>query len=109
MGTELSTTLRALADPSRRSQLQRLSYGPATSGQLAELLTMSRPAGSQHLAVLIEAGLINSKPAGRQRWHEIRPEHLYLAESWLGGVLRQWELAPTLRLPDREPRVGERP
>ena len=46
MGAELSATLRALADPSRRAQLQRLSYGPATSGQLAELLTMSRPAGS---------------------------------------------------------------
>ena len=108
MGAELSATLRALADPSRRAQLQRLSYGPATSGQLAELLTMSRPAGSQHLAVLIDAGLINSMQAGRQRWHEIRPEHLYLAESWLGGVLRQWESAPMLRLPDREPRVGER-
>ena len=58
MGAELSATLRALADPSRRAQLERLSYGPATSGQLAELLTMSRPAGSQHLAVLIDAGLI---------------------------------------------------
>ena len=108
MSSELSAILRALADPSRRAQLQRLSHGPATSGQLAELLTMSRPAGSQHLAVLINAGLINSTPAGRHRWHEIRPEYLYLAESWLGGVLRQWESAPTLQLSDREPRVAQR-
>ncbi len=109
MADELSTTLRALADPSRRAQLQRLSYGPATSGQLAELLTMSRPAGSQHLAVLIDAGLITTTQAGRQRWHEIRPARLYLAQDWFGGLLRTWESAPTLRLPDREHRVRERP
>jgi len=102
MTAELTNALRALADPSRRAQLQRLSYGPATSGQLAELLTMSRPAGSQHLGVLIDAGLITSMQSGRQRWHEIRPQNLYLTENWLGGLLRQWESAPTLRLPDRE-------
>ena len=94
---ELSSTFRALADPSRRRQLMRLATGKATSGQLAELLTMSRPAGSQHLAALVEASLVQTTPAGRQRWHELRLERLRAAHAWLGELLEQAESAAQLR------------
>lgn len=90
---ELSETLRALADPSRRAQLARLAHGPATSGQLAEILPMSRPAGSQHLAVLVGADLVRTKPSGRERWHEINPDRLRAAHSWLGNLLDEWDAA----------------
>ena len=84
-------TLKALSDPSRRRQLERLARGAATSGQLAELLTMSRPAGSQHLSVLVDATLAHTLPAGRQRWHTLAPEPLYRAKAWLDQLLAQWE------------------
>lgn len=93
---ELSETLRALADPSRRRQLMRLTQGPATSGQLAELLSMSRPAGSQHLAVLVGAGLVLTTPLGRQRWHEISPDRLYRAQGWLTELLKASEPGPAI-------------
>ena len=80
----LSETLRALADSSRRVQLIRLAAGPATSGQLAELLRMSRPAGSQHLSVLVNAGLVDTTPTGRQRWHEL-PDRPALRSACLAG------------------------
>ena len=65
----------------------RLAAGPATSGQLAELLTMSRPAGSQHLAVLVNAGLVRTTPAGRRRWHQINPDHLYALRDWVAELI----------------------
>lgn len=88
----LSSTFRALADDSRRRQLTRLSNGSATSGQLAELLSMSRPAGSQHLAVLVGAGLVETTALGRQRWHELAPTRLYGAHLWLTDLLATWEV-----------------
>jgi DNA-binding transcriptional ArsR family regulator len=90
---ELSETLKALSDPSRRRQLERLAREAATSGQLAELLTMSRPAGSQHLAVLVDAGLVRTTPAGRQRWHALEPARLYRTRAWLDDLLMEWEAA----------------
>jgi DNA-binding transcriptional ArsR family regulator len=90
---DLSETLKALSDPSRRRQLGKLASGPATSGQLAELLTMSRPAGSQHLAVLVDAGLVRTTPNGRQRWHTLEPDRLYRTRAWLDQLLTEWEAA----------------
>ena len=93
MMDELTETMKALADPSRRRQLERLASGPATSGQLAGLLAMSRPAGSQHLAVLVDAGLVRTTPAGRQRWHTLEPDRLYRTRAWLEQLLTEWEAA----------------
>jgi len=75
----------------------RLAKGPATSGQLAELLSMSRPAGSQHLAVLVEASLVHTTATGRQRWHDLRLERLRSAHAWLGELIEQAESAAALR------------
>jgi DNA-binding transcriptional ArsR family regulator len=102
---ELSETLRALADPSRRRQLGRLAQGTATSGELAELLSMSRPAGSQHLAVLVAAGLVRTAPKGRQRWHSIELERLTMTRSWLDEILRVAQQAGSGRDHDAEPEV----
>jgi len=87
---ELSETLKALADPSRRAQLKCLTQGRATSGQLASILPMSRPAGSQHLAVLVAADLVRTSPIGRERWHELNPDRLRRAHAWLGSLIEDW-------------------
>jgi DNA-binding transcriptional ArsR family regulator len=99
----LSITLRALADPSRRTQLMRLTAGRASSGQLAELLRMSRPAGSQHLSVLVDAGLVNTTPAGRQRWHELRLDHLYALRDWLAELISAAETAASTQVAASDP------
>ncbi|MEU7875507.1 metalloregulator ArsR/SmtB family transcription factor [Dactylosporangium sp. NPDC049140] len=72
----------ALSDPSRRALLQRLAYGPATTGQLAELLPVSRPAVSQHLKVLQDAGLIETEQRGRHRWHRVVAAPLTAVATW---------------------------
>jgi DNA-binding transcriptional ArsR family regulator len=95
----VGTVLVALADPSRRALLQRLAHGPATSGQLAELLPMSRPATSQHVRVLAEAGLVRTTVQGRRHWHELAPGRLYDVESWVRLLLDRWAAAPTLLEP----------
>jgi DNA-binding transcriptional ArsR family regulator len=93
----LSAAFAALADPSRRTLLQRLAHGPATSGQLSELLSVSRPRTSQHLRVLQEAGLVNTVPLDRHRWQELAPAPIYLVEHWTGRLVETWASAPTIR------------
>ena len=58
----LSRVFHALADPTRRAMIERLSRGPLRVGDLAEPFAVSRPAISQHLRVLEEAGLISRTP-----------------------------------------------
>ncbi|MEV8510356.1 metalloregulator ArsR/SmtB family transcription factor [Actinoplanes sp. NPDC051475] len=93
---DLAAVLGALADPSRRVLLQRLAHGPATSGQLAELLSVSRPATSQHLQVLQATGLVRATALGRHRWYELAPGPLYLVEQWVRGLADTWAAAPSL-------------
>lgn len=106
--TDLTPTLQAIADPSRRQLLQRLALGPATSGQLAEVLTVSRPATSQHLGVLANAGLIHSTVVGRNRWNELTPRALYDVEQWLRQLSETWAGAPTLEIRISHLRKAER-
>jgi DNA-binding transcriptional ArsR family regulator len=79
--------LAALADPSRRTIFEALRDGPKAVGQLAEDLPISRPAVSQHLKVLKEAGLVADQAAGTRRLYRIRPEGIaalraYLDQMW---------------------------
>jgi DNA-binding transcriptional ArsR family regulator len=67
--------------------LQRLAHGPATSGQLADLLPTSRPAASQHVRVLHEAGLLRTTVRGRQHWHELAPARVREVERWVHQLL----------------------
>jgi DNA-binding transcriptional ArsR family regulator len=81
----------ALADPSRRVILERLSRGPASVSQLARPLPMSLPAVVQHLQVLEASGLVRSEKAGRVRTCRIEPAALRTAEAWIVERQRVWE------------------
>jgi DNA-binding transcriptional ArsR family regulator len=79
----LDATFAALADPSRRSMVERLSRGPASVSELARPLTMSLPAVLQHLQVLEASGLVRSEKTGRVRTCRIEPAALQAAERWI--------------------------
>jgi DNA-binding transcriptional ArsR family regulator len=66
--------LEALADPTRRAVFERLAAGPRSVGELAEGLPVTRPAVSQHLRVLKEAGLVFDRPAGTRRLYQLDPD-----------------------------------
>ncbi|MBV1853814.1 metalloregulator ArsR/SmtB family transcription factor [Catellatospora sp. NEAU-YM18] len=89
--------LTAVADASRRVILQRLAHGPATTGQLADLLPMSRPAVSQHIKVLQDAGLLVTTTSGRNRWHELNTDALGVVEDWARRTAATGRAAPRLR------------
>jgi DNA-binding transcriptional ArsR family regulator len=87
----LSRTLAALADPTRRSILARLSRGPATVGELAEPFDLSGPAISKHLKVLERAELIERGRQAQWRPCTLRPEALGAAAAWLETYRALWE------------------
>ena len=66
----------AMGDPTRRAILERLSAGPLPVGEIARGLPVSRPAVSQHLRVLKEAGLVRDRPEGTRRLYRIDPAGL---------------------------------
>ena len=73
----------ALADPTRREVLERLSTGPRAVGEIAAGLPVSRPAVSQHLKVLKEAGLVCDRQDGARRIYAIDPKGLGAMRAWL--------------------------
>ena len=79
----LDDVFHALADPTRRAVVQRLSDGPATVSELAAPFTMALPSFLQHLKVLEDAGLLRSAKAGRVRTCELRPDPLSDAQQWI--------------------------
>jgi DNA-binding transcriptional ArsR family regulator len=81
----------ALADPTRRGLVERLSRGPASVSQLAAPLNMSLPAVVQHLQLLEASGLIRTEKQGRVRTCRIEPEGLQLVERWIGERRAGWE------------------
>lgn len=87
----MNTTLAALADPTRRSILDRLSAGPATVGELAGPYGISQQAVSKHLAYLVRARLVKKRRAGRQHICTIRPEPLREVSEWMEQYRQMWE------------------
>src|ERR1051326_438659 len=75
--------LAALADPTRRKVFERLKSGAQPVGRIARGLPVSRPAVSQHLKVLKEAGLVADRPEGTRRVYYIDPEGLGALRAWL--------------------------
>ena len=73
----------ALSDPTRRLVLERLAAGPRAVGQIAEGLSVSRPAVSQHLKVLKKAGLVSDRQDGARRIYAIDPKGLGAMRAWL--------------------------
>jgi DNA-binding transcriptional ArsR family regulator len=82
---------QALADPSRRSMVDRLSEGPASVSELARPFAMSLPAVVQHLHVLEASGLVRSEKVGRVRTCRIEPAALAQVEGWISERRRMWE------------------
>lgn len=82
---------RALADPTRRGVLERLSGRPASVSELAAPYDMALPSFVAHLKLLEQCGLVRSSKAGRVRTYELAPERLKLAEDWLGRQRTLWE------------------
>src|ERR1700722_631617 len=80
----------ALSDPTRRSVLERLALGPRAVGEIAEGLPVSRPAVSQHLKVLKEAGLVSDRQDGARRIYAIDPNGLGAMRAWLDQF---WDVA----------------
>ena len=76
------TALAALSDPTRRRVFERLRHGGRAVGEIAKGLPVSRPAVSQHLKILKEAGLVREERDGTRRIYEIDPKGL--------GQLRRW-------------------
>jgi DNA-binding transcriptional ArsR family regulator len=91
---EVGAVLTALADASRRRIVTRLAQGPATTGQLAELFPISRPAVSQHLKILQTADVVRTTLVGRHRWHELNPDALHALAHWAVDVAAPHDKAP---------------
>ena len=82
----------ALHDPTRRAVLERLREGPKPVGQIARGLPVTRPAVSQHLKVLKEAGLVDDRSEGTRRIYQIDPKGLGVMRAWLDQF---WDSALT--------------
>ena len=87
----LDLAFQALADPTRRVMVERLSRGPASVSELAQPLAMSLPAVLQHLQVLEASGLVRSEKVGRVRTCRIELEALRGAEQWISERRAIWE------------------
>jgi DNA-binding transcriptional ArsR family regulator len=87
----LDRVFQALADPSRRLMVERLTRGPASVSELAQPLDMSLAAVVQHVQVLEASGLVRSEKVGRVRTCAIEPETLRGAERWIAERRTQWE------------------
>lgn len=80
----------ALADPTRRRIIESLAGGESPFGDLADQFEMSRPAVSQHLKVLREAGLVAVRKDAQRRIYRLDPEGLGELDRWLEKVKRFW-------------------
>lgn len=87
----LSATLAALADPTRRAMLARLSQGEATVNELAEPFHISLPAISRHLRVLETAGLISRGRSAQWRPCRLEAAPLKELDGWLARYRAHWE------------------
>lgn len=87
---QLNRVFQALADPTRRSVLERLNRGPARMSQLAAPYSMALPSFSQHLDVLERCGLVRSRKRGRVRTYRLTPQPLTAAEQWMHTQRTMW-------------------
>jgi DNA-binding transcriptional ArsR family regulator len=90
----LDLAFGALADPTRRSMIDRLSRGAASVSELAQPLSISLSAVVQHLAVLEAGGLVRSEKVGRVRTCRVDAGALRKAEQWIAGRRATWERRP---------------
>jgi DNA-binding transcriptional ArsR family regulator len=87
----LAPIFHALADPTRRTVIERLAQRNATVSELASAFSMALPSFMQHLTVLEDAGLVRSSKSGRTRTYALEPEALQALEDWLTAQRQVWE------------------
>jgi DNA-binding transcriptional ArsR family regulator len=116
LNQSLDLVFGALADPTRRVIVDRLTRGPASVSELAQPLDMTLSAVVQHLAVLEGSGLVRTEKVGRVRTCRVEPTALRTAEKWIAERRATWErrldrlgdyLAETG--PDRTPTKRKKP
>ncbi len=91
-GDVVDGVLAALADPTRRQVLDRLSdRGQATATTLADGLPISRQAIVKHLAVLDTAGLVAATKVGREVRYAVRPDALDMTARWMAALAAEWD------------------
>lgn len=78
--------LSALSDPTRRRLVERLRPGPCRLGHLADGMPVSRPAVSQHVKVLCDAGLVIASGPGSRRDYALNPAAISELQDWLDGL-----------------------
>lgn len=87
--------LDALADPTRRAVFERVAHSPAAVGEIAAGMPVSRPAVSQHLRILKDAGLVAETAQGTRRIYRIDPRGIGAMREWLdrfwGNALANFE------------------
>ncbi|MGA9314506.1 MAG: metalloregulator ArsR/SmtB family transcription factor [Solirubrobacteraceae bacterium] len=110
----LDLTFHALADPTRRAMVDRLTLGSASVSELAQPLAMSLPAVVQHLHVLEASGLVRSEKVGRVRTCHVQPKALGGAEDWIAQRRKSWEqrldrLGEYLTEHPEQPQEGKKP
>lgn len=88
---ELDGVFHALADPTRRGIVARLTRGPASVTELHEPGAMAMPTLLQHVRVLEASGLIGTEKIGRVRMCELKPRALGATETWLARQRSVWE------------------
>jgi DNA-binding transcriptional ArsR family regulator len=88
---DLTRTFAALADPTRRALLSRLSAGEATVNQLAEPFALTQQAISKHIKVLERAGLVSRSRAAQARPCRLEPAAFEAAADWIGRHQRTWQ------------------
>ncbi len=81
--TNVIAAITALGDPTRQAIFERLSAGPLAVGELADSLPVSRPAVSQHLKVLKDAGLVVDRRAGNRRIYRLDPDGVGALRAYL--------------------------
>ena len=77
--------MAALGDPTRRAIFELLADGPLPVGEIARHLPVTRPAVSQHLKVLKEAGLVTDRPSGTKRLYQVNPEAVAALRAYFDG------------------------
>ena len=87
----IDNIFRALSDPTRRHVLERLSKCPASVSELAEPFDMALPSFVQHMGILENCGLVQSRKTGRVRTYQLVPKRLKLAEDWMVRQRALWE------------------
>lgn len=89
--SSLDAVFGALADPTRRAMLRRLTEGPANITELGAPFRISQPAISKHMKVLDRAGLVERTKQGREFRIRLNPQPMDQATSWMAQMKRFWE------------------